>query len=258
MPGIGHIYRELRDKRAFSRPPSQTPYGFKFAGNPSMVDGSFEREEIAVFSKHLERASVCIDIGANIGLYTCLAVARGKRAVAVEPLQNNLRLLYANLIANDFLDVEVFPLGLSGKGGIKRLFGSRTGASFLPGWAGASERYYEVVPVTTLDAITSARFGGQALFVKMDVEGFEAEVLEGAEETLGSTPKPTWLVEVCLDEHFPGGMNRRFFDTFQTFWRHGYEARVADRDERVVTFEDVSRWVQNGHVDFGSHNYIFS
>ncbi len=222
-----------------------------------MATGGFERDEIAVFLKYIQGTSVCIDIGANIGLYTCLAVSQGKQAIAVEPLRSNLQLLYANLVCNGFLDVEVFPLGLSSKGGIKYLFGGGTGASFVSGWAGASEKYYEVVPVTTLDAIANARFDGQALFIKMDVEGFENDVLKGAENTLGSLPKPTWLVEVCLDEHFPGGLNQTFCDTFEIFWRHGYEARIADSDERVVTRKDVSRWAKDGHVDFGSHNYLF-
>jgi len=257
MPSIGHAYRTLRDERLASAIPLPTAFGFKFAGNSSMATGGFERDEIAVFLKYLQRVSACIDIGANIGLYTCLAVSQGKQAIAVEPLRSNLKLLYANLVCNGFLDVEVFPLGLSNKAGIKRLFGYGTGASFLSGWAGASDRYYEVVPVTTLDVIVNARFEGQSFLIKMDVEGFENEVLKGAENTLGSLPKPTWLVEVSLGEHFPGGANPKFCDTFEIFWRHGYEARIADSDERVVTPDDVSRWAKLGHVDFGSHNYLF-
>lgn len=222
-----------------------------------MATGGFERDEIALFLRYLQGASACIDIGANIGLYTCLAVSQGKQAIAVEPLSNNLKLLYANLVCNGFLDVEVFPLGLSSKGGIKRLFGYGTGASFVSGWAGFSDGFYEVVPVTTLDAIAYARFKGRAIVIKIDVEGFENELLKGAENTLGRVPKPTWLVEVNLDQHFPGGLNQGFCETFEIFWRHGYEARTADSDERLVTVKDVGRWANQGHVDFGSHNYLF-
>src|ERR1035437_648374 len=101
----------------------------------------------------LQKASTCIDIGANIGLYTCLAAAQGKHVVAIEPLSVNLTALYRNLLCNDFLDVEVFPVGLSGKAGIKRLFGGNTAASFVPGWAGASDKRNELVPVSALDLI---------------------------------------------------------------------------------------------------------
>ena len=258
MPSIGHVYRTLKDERAVSGATAvPTPFGFKLAGNPFYASGNFEKDEITLFLKYIQTASACIDIGANIGLYTCLAVSQGKPVIAVEPLRNNLRLFYANLVCNDFLEVEVFPLGLSSKGGVKRLFGRNTGASFVSGWHGASDKYYEVVPVTTLDVIVNTRFAGEALLIKMDVEGFENEVLKGAEHTLGLLPKPTWLVEICLDQHFPGGVNRNFCDTFETFWRHGYEARSADSDGRLVTPEDVSRWAKHGHVDFGSVNYLF-
>ena len=260
FPGVGQVYRTLRDQWISRAAPKPTPFGFLLAGNSSMAGGGFESDEageIAVFSELIQGAVACLDVGANIGFYTCLAASLGKHVVAVEPLASNLKLLYANLVANDFLDVEVFPLGLSDKGGIKRLYGRGTAASFVSGWAGTPAKDYEVVPVTTLDAITNLRFAGLPIFIKMDVEGFENEVLQGAETILQSHPKPVWLVEVCLNEHFPGGLNHKFCDTFATFWRHGYQASVADPSGRPVSPADVSRWAQNGRVDFGSHNYIF-
>ena len=171
IPNLGHTYRQFREYRASLAPAAQTPFGFKFAGNSSMVSGDFERGEIDLFVHHLQRASICIDIGANIGLYSCLAASYGKHVVAIEPLAANLNLLYRNLVSNDFLDVEVLPVGLSSKSGMKLLFGSGTGASFVQGWAGVSDRFYSVVPVTTLDVIVNTRFDNQELLIKMDVEG---------------------------------------------------------------------------------------
>src|SRR5262245_56418209 len=130
LPEIGHVYRYLRDKRAAASPFIDTPFGFKLSGNRSMSMGDFEREEIDLFLKYLRKASACIDIGANIGLYTCLAAAQRKKVVAVEPLSLNLEILYKNLAGNSFFDVEVFPMGLSNSAGVKRLYGNNTGASF--------------------------------------------------------------------------------------------------------------------------------
>ena len=257
LPSIGRAYRSIRDERAAMAPPVPTPFGFKLAGNVAMAAGVFETEEIEVFLRLLQKASTCIDIGANIGLYTCLAAAQGKHVVAIEPLSVNLTALYRNLLCNSFLDIEVFPVGLSGKAGIKRLFGGNTGASFVPGWAGASDKRNELVPVSTLDLIVQTRFDGSALLIKMDVEGFEYEVLLGAEHTLGLSPRPMWLVEICLSEHFPDGLNDKFYNTFDAFWRRGYEARTVNREERLIHADDVSRWVKQGYADFGSHNYLF-
>jgi FkbM family methyltransferase len=248
----------MRDQRAALAPPTPTPFGFKLAGNDSMAAGAFEMDEVELFLRHLQNASTCIDIGANIGFYTCLAAAQGKHVIAVEPLPLNLAILYQNLLCNDFLDVEVLPLGLSGKASIKRLFGGNTGASFLPGWGGASDQWYKIVPISTLDVIVNTRFDGQPLLIKMDVEGYEYEVLKGAERTLSLQPRPVWLIEISLRENFPNGLNDKFADTFDIFWRHGYQARTATREAQPIDASDVSRWVKQGHVDFGSHNYLFA
>lgn len=257
FPAVGRAYRSKRDERAALAQSVPTPYGFKLAGNDSMVSGAFETAEIEVFLKHLQNASTCIDIGANIGLYTCLAAAQGKHVIAVEPLAVNLTALYRNLLYNDFHDVEVFPLGLSAKVGLERLFGGNTAASLVPGWAGTSDKWYEIVPISILDFIVNTRFNGQQILVKIDVEGSEYEVLSGAEHTLGLSPRPAWLVEICLSENFPGGLNDKFHDTFELFWRSGYEARTANREERLIHPSDVGRWVKQGYVDFGSYNYLF-
>src|SRR6266850_49334 len=88
-----------------------THYGFKLltsrsAGHAEMAAGTFEQEEIGLIKSHLTQADVFVDVGANIGLYVCLAALLGKHAVAFEPQKKNLELLSTNLSENDFRDVE--------------------------------------------------------------------------------------------------------------------------------------------------------
>jgi hypothetical protein len=52
-------------------------------------------------------------------------------------------------------------------------------------------------------------------------------------------------------------VNPDMLETFELFWRHGYEARVADEERRVVAKADVERWLRTGRRDFGSYNYLF-
>ena len=257
-PRLGRIYRQLRDARAAHGRPVPTPFGFQLAGCPAMASGSFETEEIGVFLQYLEGVSVCVDIGANIGLYSCLAASRGRRVVAIEPLLRNVNVLFRNLACNGYFDVEVYPLGLSSQPGIGRLYGGGSGASFVPGWAGNPHGWSRLAPVSTLDVLAGARFDGLPLLIKLDVEGFELEVLKGAERTLNLTPKPLWLVEISLKEPWPSGWNDKFRETFEVFWRHGYQARIADSAQRPVGPRDVSRWAAKGCIDFGWHNYFFT
>jgi hypothetical protein len=135
------------------------------------------------------------------------------------------------------------------------LYGSGTGASFIAGWAGAVQQ--TTVAVVSLDSIVrGAGLVGQRMLIKVDVEGAEQGVLEGAKETLTASPSPTWLVEINLDEHHPAGQNPDFLEVFEIFWGHGYEATSVDA-ARVVSEADVAEWVRTGRRTFGGHNYVF-
>lgn len=257
-PGIGYFLRKMRDDHIARQPAIPTPFGFRFAGSDSMATGLFEVEELELFRRCLKASKVCIDIGANIGLYSCLAAQSGVHVIAIEPLASNLRLLYRNLALNGFEAAEIYPVGLSKEAGVGHMFGRGTGASFVAGWAETTTAHPTIVPMTTLDILVGNRFAGVPITIKMDVEGFEYTALQGARATLALSPKPTWLVEICMNEHFPGGPNQRFLETFSMFWDYGYIARTADRDLRVVNRQDVIEWQTEGRVSFGSHNYLFT
>ncbi|MCL5884076.1 MAG: FkbM family methyltransferase [Deltaproteobacteria bacterium] len=240
-----------------------TPYGFTMiAGNSMhhrlMQAGAFEPDEVAIVSDHLQRANVFIDIGANIGFYTCLARSFGKRVVAIEPQPQNLRYLYANLQANGWSNVEVFPLGLDERPGLATLYGvSSTGASMVPGWAAQPRRFRKTIPVSTLDVLLGSRFQGERLFVKIDVEGFEHSVLRGCRETLTMRPQPTWMVEICFSKYHPGGFNTHYLNTFDLFFNAGYAANTANEHSEAVGPADVYRRVKECQNDTETINYLF-
>src|SRR5205814_1207370 len=102
-------------------------------------------------------------------------------------------LLYRNIQANNWTDVEVFPVGLAEQPGLGTLYGQGTSASLVTRWAGISEAWQRTIPLTTLDVLIACRFRDQRLLVKIDVEGTEHAVLAGASETLARRPAPVWL-----------------------------------------------------------------
>ena len=238
-------------------PLEQTPLGFKFSGHREMQKGTFEPQEVALIKQHLGTASVFVDVGANLGYFACLARFLNKHVIAIEPSLENLEYLYRNLDSNGWNDVEVFPLGLSSRSSIAKMYGGGTSASLLSSWGGQSDSLQRTIALTTLDTLVGERFNGQKLMIKIDVEGVEYDVLKGAFKTLALVPNPVWHIEIGLTEHFPGGINPHFEDIFNLFWAHGYDAWTIGTDKRMVKPDDISRWIKNRQIDFGGYNYLF-
>ena len=108
-----------------------------------MLKGTFEQEELYIIKSYLNSSDVFIDVGANIGYYTCIARSMGKDVVAFEPQVQNLEYLYANL-KNVMVGPtpKFIPIGLGCKPGLLTLYGaSGPSASLVKGWAGYSERF---------------------------------------------------------------------------------------------------------------------
>lgn len=254
-PFLSAVYRTVRDEWRFLRQrPVRTSEGFWFSGDRSMETGAFETEETMVITDLLQCSDTFVDIGANIGYYTCLASGKGKNVLAVEPFPGNLRRLYRNIEKNRSKNIEVWPVGLSSSPDCLTLWGGGTGASLIRGWSGVSGSWKQTIPVNTLDNILGKRFSGKRLLIKIDVEGAEFAALQGAEATLQMIPRPVWVVEIVLSAHHPE-TNPNFYKTFEIFWQNGYHALTADKKRKPVTRLDIERCLELGSCD--NYNWLF-
>lgn len=261
-PGLLAAFRAARRSWNLGRQKSRlTSYGFKFAAVVDSFDfEAYEADERAFVRQHLMEGEVLVDVGANVGMYTCMALALGKHVVAIEPLAWNLSYLFFNLKENDWSNVEVFPVGVSQQPGIAEFHGSSMSASLVKGWAArfnaveGSQPEKQITPVSTLDILVGNRFAGRRVVVKIDVEGAEYYVLCGAQALLTSTPRPVWLVEVFSGQHHPSGYNPYFAQVFELFWRYGYTAR--DMSGKVLQPEEVRAWAAQ-RVTIPTTNFVF-
>jgi FkbM family methyltransferase len=243
----------------------QVPLGFKLQSGlhpayAQMRNGTFEIEETAVIRAALQQVDIFVDIGANLGYYSCFARQTGVYVVAFEPQPQNLSCLTNNLSINGWTNqFEIFPLALSDGPGIMRLYGaSGPSASLVKGWAGYSIKTFQDIPVNTLDNVLSDRFADKRLLVKIDVEGAEYQVLRGALRTLAQNIKPIWLVEICFDEFHPQGINPDFKAIFDLFDLHGYKAYTASSVPEVVTMASITSSLNEQKSQSGTFNYVFA
>ena len=148
------------------------------------------RADIELYRSLLRPGSLCFDVGANIGEKSESLLAVGSRVVAFEPNPQVLPELRARCGSNANWTLVAAALG-SGAA-ISPLY-ARAGHANSGLFQGGEVVATYDVPVVTLDAAIR-RFGAPA-FCKIDVEGWELEVLKGLSE-----PIPLMSFEFSLSE----------------------------------------------------------
>jgi FkbM family methyltransferase len=134
---------------------------------------------------HVQRGDVVIDCGAHIGGFTRLALQAGARlVVAIEPEPSNLLAFRRNIeLELKSSRVMLIPKGVWETTGKLSLHLSNTGDSHSVIFAqkGPGD---EVIEVTTLDTLATELALDKVDFIKMDIEGSEANALRGARQVI--------------------------------------------------------------------------
>ena len=144
---------------------------------PSYVLGTDERLVQALLAERLQAGDVFYDLGANIGFLALIGarlVGPTGRVVAYEPIPSSAAAVRRNAELNGFDHVEVVEAAVGDRAGTVRM---TLGRSSLE--AHATPEGELEVPMVTIDQEVAAGRPAPTL-VKIDVEGSEAAVVEGA------------------------------------------------------------------------------
>ena len=153
--------------------------------------GHWDRHVIELLTRYIEPETLALDIGASLGLWTVplgrAARLRRGRLWCFEPNPENVPWLEANIDRNDLRAVaEVHPVALGSHTGNARL-GYREHGGGNGALLDVDADDSVTVPLARIDDFD---FPQRVSFVKMDVEGFELEVLRGA-HALIARDRPT-------------------------------------------------------------------
>ena len=149
--------------------------------------GLLEYEDMAFLLHALRAEHTFVDVGANVGAYTLLAAGVvGARSLAFEPVPTTVIRL-RDQIAINHLDsrVEVHNAGVGRVPGELHFTNHQDTINRVV-LTGAGPNTSSVAVTTLDDALAAVFAAGDRYFLKVDVEGFEYEVLAGAARTLSS------------------------------------------------------------------------
>jgi FkbM family methyltransferase len=213
-------------------------------------------QELQYLDRIVPEGAVTVDVGANCGLYTRKLARLSRQVHAFEPSHAMADLLRRTSASN----VDVHEIALSDHTGNAELFIPRAdeqlvyGLASLEATATASkeEGVSVSVPTARLDAIVHQ----DVAFVKIDVEGHELSVLNGAVELLEQS-QPVFLVE-AEDRHREHA-TRSIFDFFEArsyrgfFLKDGIAVPVDQFDQ--ADLQDADALLPDGGRKSG-HCYV--
>lgn len=161
----------------------------------SVYTGLHEFEDMAFVAHFLRPGDLFVDVGANVGSYTVLAAkVAAADAIAIEPVPETYRRLLTNVHLNEIGGrVHAMNVGVGEARGRLRF----TTALDCENHALDEHEPYDgpcvEVAVVPLDDITAER---APTAMKIDVEGFEKAVLDGAARTLGDSSLQALVIEL--------------------------------------------------------------
>jgi FkbM family methyltransferase len=219
-----------------------------------MMNHKYEPHLGAFFRKNVKQGMHVVDIGANIGYYAVLAsklVGERGHVTAFEPNSENARLILLSVERNRIKNVKLLPVALSTQMG-NAFFSAHVGSNggLLPSNTDVLvSSQCDVVPTFRLDQLVSEHID----FLKIDVEGAEGLVFEGAwslierdRPIICSEFSPEMLLRVS-------GVHALAY--IERFTSIGYRMQVLDRSKSAgegVEIPDPTAFMAN----FGSATHI--
>jgi FkbM family methyltransferase len=196
-----------------------------YGATQNIYCGLNDFEDMSFVLHYLRENDIFLDVGANVGTYTVLASAAARaRSYAFEPSPAAIQSLHGNVALNhiaDRVNIEPYAIG--------RAAGSVT---FATGGASAMHHIGGDESGSRIEMRTIDSYHLSPAIMKIDVEGYEAEVLAGAIET-ASRPELVAIITENSDDSGKYGDGIQSVSSFMS--QHGFTAVTYDPWRRNFT-----------------------
>jgi FkbM family methyltransferase len=206
--------------------------------------GLHEFSDMAFVLHTLTKDDLFVDIGANVGAYTVLACAvKGARGFSIEPVPSTYNKLMDNIRLNDLSNrVSVLNMGIADREGNLAFTSNQNCTNHV---VAEDESVSDIINVKVLPLDIVLENESPSV-LKIDVEGFETSVLNGADKTLKNKSLHSVIME--LDGH---GARYGFSDDtlIETMASYGFMIYSYDPFMRVLTKQSRQK-TQSGNTLF--------
>lgn len=221
------------------------------------VDTLFTKEPDTIqWLESMAPGTTMLDIGANVGMYSIFAAkVRNVKVFSFEPESQNFAILNANIALNELSgDVTAYPVALSDKMQFDKLylsefstaaschsFGEQVGFDLKP----RTSKFEQGAIAMALDELVSSGALPVPDYIKIDVDGIEHKIIQGALKTLQNPKVKEILVELntALVEH------RETVERLQSLGFSYDEAQVNGSLRKKGAFKGVGEFIfKRGHA----------
>ena len=163
-----------------------------------------------------------VEIGANIGYYAMMEAKRVKQVYAIEPGPSNYQQLLSNVKLNKYTNIESFPLAIGDHNGS---MGFEIAKACNWSRIAVDETTEDVkVQMQTLDSFVRDHKIAHVDYLRMDVEGYEFAIIQGARKTI-ERDRPDMFIEVHRDRLADYGHSQ--LDFMEMMANYGYYIRKS-------------------------------
>ena len=207
----------------------------------SIYLNTFEPHESALVQSYLKRGMTFVDVGANVGYFTLMAsslVGIDGTVLAFEPSPYACGRLMHTVESNHLPQVRAIQSGLSDTSGVFQLYMPKISGNHTPSMIANEGGRPINVPTHRLDEYLTARRIDHVDLMKVDVEGFEPNVIRGARS------------------YIQNGRIHAILCEFNKFWLEQNDTSPSQLYEEILSY---GYRLAEGRIDFNAsiQNLLF-